>query len=70
MKLNMYIDDVLVHSVPISRDKFEKVKNKQLYLENIARRLAYEHREKLMSTRHTPKFYLEYIPSKINRKKV
>jgi len=66
MLLNMYIDDVLIESIPIKFDGLKTVEQRQRYLENLSAKLLHRHLGKIIHTRFWPEFFVEGVASKIN----
>ncbi len=67
MHLNMYIDDVLIESIPINFVGFKSCLERQNYLNNLAAKFTKTHLPKIIHTRHWPQFFLEGVPSKMNK---
>lgn len=63
MQLNMYIDDVLVDSVPVFASSDNKV-----HVEVFRHQLLQKHSDRLEMEDSTPTFTLEGVPSRANQK--
>ncbi len=68
MHLNMYIDDVLIESIPVNFNGLKSCLERQNYLNNLAAKFTKTHLPKIIHTRHWPEFYLEGVASKMNLK--
>jgi hypothetical protein len=66
MHLNMYIDDVLIESIPVDFAGLKNCWERENYLNNLAAEFTNIHLSKIIHTTHWPRFYLEGVSSKMN----
>jgi hypothetical protein len=66
MHLNMYIDDVLIESIPIDFTGLKTTLERQNHLNNVAAKYTKTHLPKIIHTTHWPQFFLEGVTSKMN----
>ena len=64
MKLGMYLDKMLIDSVQVDQKKIGIAG----YIESIVEELKQKHESLITSNNQSPQFFLEDVPSSMNRK--
>ena len=64
MKLGMYLDKTLVDAVQVDQKKIAIAG----YIESIVEELKQKHQSVISSNSHPPQFFIEGVPSSMNRK--
>jgi hypothetical protein len=65
MKLGMYLDKTLVDAVQVDHKKIAIAG----YIESIVEELKQKHESLLTSNKQSPQFFIEGVPSSMNKKK-
>ncbi|HZF64765.1 MAG TPA: hypothetical protein VEZ55_09775 [Chitinophagaceae bacterium] len=66
MQLCMYIDDVLIESIPINLKALKTAAERERHVQQIVQTLNEKHLEKIIHTRFFPEYYIEGVQSKLN----
>jgi hypothetical protein len=62
----MYIDDVLIESIPINLKALKTAAERERHVQQIVQTLNEKHLEKIIHTRFFPEYYIEGVQSKLN----
>ena len=66
MQLNMYIDGVLIESVPISFESLNTLELRQKYLDSLSNKIIEKHLHKIIHTHLWPELFVEGVASRMN----
>jgi hypothetical protein len=70
MRLNVYLCNILLASVPVEYDGLVSCEERQKYHERLAAELLEAHVDKLEQTREQPLFIVEGVTSKMNYQRI
>ena len=66
MQLCMYLDEVLIESIPIDLKGFKTQAERERYVQQLVQTLNDKHLDKIIHTRFWPEYYIEGVQSKLN----